>query len=365
MAAAMEGKVSAKSKQAQRELERAIALVKAGDRASASAKLRAVIAAPDLDDAGRSAAWLWLAETGDDSAFRADCLRHAARLQPDNKRIRSQLNRLARATSSGVSLEHAPAVVGVGGGRNGMGSGVFVDSDGTVATTAYVVGGARRMQLMIKGMEGIACEVARRFPEADLALLKAPVTIRDGIAQRSEAELDSGAFTSLSYGGSRSRGAAQAHNGANGSAWLRTTLPLSSLPDAGGLPLYAGGGEIIGLLTRNVDAATGMCLAVPFRRVRDLAQRTAQELAAEGTACYCAACGTRSRAGRFGGRYCEICGAPLPPELVRQGEPDADRLAQLHGEDRIRPCPNCASPARFYAGSCLRCGMAIAIRETS
>ena len=350
--------------QPQRELERAIALFKAGDRAEAADRLKKLVAAPRLDDVGRSVAWLWLAETSGDFDVRLDCLRQASLLQPENARISRELEKLQRASVGSLALQRAPAVVGLTGGRNGDGSGIFVDANGTAATTAYVVGGARRMRLKIRGIDALTCEVIRRCPEADLAILKAPVTIGDRVTQPKSDANEAVAFTALSFGRGRLRGLAEGDGGANQGAWLRTNVSPLAMPDAGGNPLYAGDGDIIGLLTQNVDEKNGMALAVPISRINALARQATADIETSPKAGYCGSCGSLARSGQLGGRYCETCGAALPAELVAVKTADDERLARLHNEDANAVCPHCASRVGAYAGSCLRCGNTLANSQT-
>ena len=167
---------------------------------------------------------------------------------------------------------------------------------------------------------------------------------------------DNTAFVARGYGGAKLRGALQLIRGGRAPQWLPTTILPAHLPDAGGNPLYDENGQLLALLTRNVDGA-GQALAIKISHIIAQAaseQRRRQLMPNSG---YCRHCGARTRAQLFGGRHCETCGAALDENSAGSAAPpQGDKLAALYGEDAGRPCAHCSARLRPYAGRCLRCG---------
>ncbi|MDE2859563.1 MAG: serine protease [Chloroflexota bacterium] len=357
------------------DLLRAIKYMKSGDLQSAVALLRAAVDDPDLDQHGRAVACIWLAETSDDIAFKINCLQQALRHEPGNAQVQQKLDQLrarqlrrrsdaSHVTSSPSSLRmaQAPPVLGIDGGVNGRGSGIFVNREGLVATTANAVGSA--LDVVVDcGSSGVAPgQVLRRYPDSDLALIQTPVALGSLDAlERSPVVIANEAVTAMAYNGAKIRGAV--HDAGDGArqGWLRTSILIAMSPDAGGNPLYDGRGHILGLLTRNADHDTGRAWAISLRHILTLAEQTAQERRLLPNAATCGACGCRAQAGHYGGRYCETCGARLPSaDISPLDPPDTEHLARIYGENQSRPCPRCAARAGYYAGCCLRCSHELA-----
>ena len=80
------------------------------------------------------------------------------------------------------------------------------------------------------------------------------------------------------------------------------------MPDAGGNPLYDENGQLLGLLTHNVDGV-GNALAARFSHLASLAEQLQRDRQLMPESRYCAVCGSLSRAALFGGGHCETCGA--------------------------------------------------------
>ena len=146
---------------AQNELRRAIELMQDGKVAPAVELLNRLVAGEELDEKGRAAAYVWLAESHDDGAFKIRCLEQALSHDPNNQQIRQGLQQVMAAPppqsprlAAGpalrrAELEELPAVVGILGGRNGPASGVFINEAGMVATTSYTIGSAIRATVML------------------------------------------------------------------------------------------------------------------------------------------------------------------------------------------------------------------------
>ena len=354
---------------AQPELLRAIQLVKAGEIEPASALLEQLVDDPDLDDHSRAVACLWLAETGDDRHFKINCLRRALVSEPQNVQVRQVLEQLKAGAShapgqdssqtigTAIRLAQPPLVVGISGGSNGPGSGIFLDTRGTVATTSYVVGGAQKVIVNIDATQPLDSKVVRRYPDSDLALIKTPVSLDqlDTIAPESMI-LTNEPFTALGFGGSKLRGRLRDPGGSSDGGLLLTNIPSAMMPDAGGNPLIDGNGQAHGILTRNVDHASGCAWAIGMSQILTLANQYWQERILLPDAGYCACCGSRTRASVYGGVHCETCGARLADDAVLTlGTLDRGRLSQLYGENQSRACPHCDARVGFYGGCCLRC----------
>ena len=351
-------------------LLRAIEHMKSGELQSAVALLRAAVDDPDLDGHGRAVAYIWLAETNDDIAFKINCLRQALRHEPGNPQVQEQLDQLSArqntrdldasaltSSPSRIRMARASLVLGIDGGVNGSGSGVFVNREGLVATTANVVGGALEVVVAFGSSGAVPGQVLRRYPESDLALIQTPVALGSLDAlENTPVAIEDEAVTAMAYNGAKIRGVAQ--DGGDGArrGWLRTSILIAMSPDSGGNPLYDGRGHVLGLLTRNADHDTGGAWAVSLQHILTLAAQTAQEYRYLPNSATCGSCGCRAQAGRYGGRYCETCGARLPSASVSELDPpNYERLAQIYGNNQSRPCPRCESQAGYYAGRCLRC----------
>ena len=357
------------------DLLRAIEHMKSGQLQSAVALLRGAADDPDFDGHGRAVAFIWLAETNDDIAFKINCLQQALRHEPGNSQVQEKLNQLrarqmrrhadasaATSSPSGLRMTQAPLVLGIDGGVNGSGSGIFVNREGLVATTGNVVGGALEVVVVFGSSGAVPGQVLRRYPESDLALIQTPVTLGslDALENTPVAIVDE-AVTAMAYNGAKIRGVAQ--DGGDGArrGWLRTSILIAMSPDAGGNPLYDGRGHVLGLLTRNADHNTGRAWALSLPHILTLSEQTAQECRLLPNAATCGACGCRTQAGHYGGRYCETCGACLPSASVSELDPpEYERLARIYGDNQGRPCPRCEARTGYYAGRCLRCAQELA-----
>lgn len=352
--------------------------MQAGQVAAAVEMLNGLVTESELDDRGRAAAYVWLAESRQDVAFKVRCLERALSHDPDNRQIRQGLDQLKAIRPppgklpalefgrGNFELQEAPPVVGVLGGMNGLASGVFIDSSGLLATTSYALGGAASVTAILSAEHQLAGAILRRFPAHDLALIETPVKLARPLAIAPSSLVGDGtAFVALGYGGAKLRGALQPMRGGRARQWLRTTIPAAHAPDVGGNPLYDEDSQLLALLTRNVDGA-GNALAIKISHIVALAkteQRRRQLMPDSG---YCRNCGAGTRARVFGGNHCETCGAALDMDSAGSPKPpQSDKLAALYGEDAGQPCAHCGARVNQYAGRCLRCGRRVARRVTA
>ena len=355
---------------AQDELQRAIQLMQNGEAEAAAEQLNRLANSPTLDAQARAAAYVWLAEARADRDYKVRCLERALAHEPGNAQIRQGLQQLRSAPDqprhlpvmraerdSASQLQRRPQVVGINGGANGLASAAFIGSGGLLATTSYAVGSAARVEVHIPGEREMSGAVVRRFPHCDLALVSAPVKLarKPAVAPPSMAA-DTLTFTAHSATGMRLRGQLNRADRGLPSHWLATNTHLVQVPDAGGNPLVDGQGQLVGLLTRNSDLS-GAALAIKVAHILALAQAFRRDRQLLPTAGYCAACGSLTQAGRYGGRSCETCGAALAAgKLSASTAPDRAALLKLYGEESAPPCSHCRATVGQHEGRCLRCG---------
>ncbi len=362
---------------AQNDLRQAIELMQDGDVQAAVALLNRLIAEAQLDDKGRAAAYAWLAEAREDRAYKIRCLERALEQDPGNQQIRQGLQQLKAARPQPRQLPplaserrrpdrvETPPVLGIAGGLNGPASGFCVNSAGLIATTSYAIGSAARVTVTLAAERQMAGTVISRFPTHDVALIEAPLApLREPTSAPPSMVTQHSAFTALAYGGARLRGAIARLNTQGARQWLRTTIPPEQMPDAGGNPLYDEKGQLLGMLTRNVDGG-GNALAIKIVDVARLADEVQRDRRLLPESSYCASCGSLSRARLFGGAHCETCGAAQAAKPGAALPVQSSKLAALYGEGAGSPCAHCGARIGSYAGCCLRCGHALASsRET-
>lgn len=359
---------------AQSDLRQAIELMQDGKVDPSVDLLKRLIAGDELDEKGRAAAFVWLAESRDDGEFKIRCLEQALEHDPKNQQIRQGLQQVtaappppSRRPAAGpalrrAELEETPAVVGILGGLNGAASGIFINDAGMIATTSYAIGGARRATVMLDAKRHTPGTVVRRYPSHDLALIKTALRMAQKRNAAPPSSIGVGAaFVALGYGGVKLRGALGRFNSRRTQHWLRTSIPPVQMPDAGGNPLLDENGQLLALLTRNVDGA-GKALAIKMSHIASLAAQFSRDRQLMPNSDYCAACGGRARARHYGGKHCETCGAALGSDVAESAAtPQADKLAALLGENSARPCRRCGARVGDYDGRCLRCGQAMAV----
>lgn len=357
---------------AQNDLRQAIEWMQDGRIAAAVDLLNRLIADDGLDDKGRAAAYVWLAESRDDKTFKIRCLERALEHDADNQQIRQGLQQIMAARPSPrpamgpalrpAKLDDAPPVIGILGGRNGPASGCFINDAGMIATTSYAIGSARRATVTLDARRHVPGTVIRRSPTHDLALIETALRPAQPPPAAHPSTVGEGAaFVALGYGGLKLRGVLGQLNARRARHWLRTTIPPLQMADAGGNPLVDANGRLLGLLTRNVDGA-GNALAIKMSHIVALAKSELRDRQLMPDADYCAACGGRTRARLYGGKHCETCGAALDSVVAKSpAAPQTDKLAALYGENAARPCPQCGARFGAYDGRCLRCGQAVAV----
>ena len=347
------------------DLQRAIALMQAGEAQAASEMLQALIAEPELDDHARASAYVWLAESRTDPRFKIECCNGRSNTSRPISQVRDILNQLRAPgaapldpSSLRIAMSDAPPVLGVRGGPNGIGSGMFVNQRGLVATTAYVTGSAATVNIDLDNERTVAGRVVRRFPQSDLALIETPVSV-DSIGAVTPAILLARDETiiALAYPGNRTQGAVRDVGTGARSHWLFTGLSPAMMSDAGGNPVCDAKGNLVGMLTRNADHSSGELYAlairagqsaggtIPARAASNAGCRLLQQLRRNDQRAT-----IRRAVLRDLWRPAARCGGPAGMAA------DPERLMHLYDGNESQPCPNCAAKVGFYAGRCLRCG---------
>jgi len=255
-------------------------------------------------------------------------------------------------------LSQTPQVVGIRHGANGNGSGVFVTTDGIIATTRYVVGGLEQVRVEIDTNYETTGQVIRTYPAMDLALIHVNVEL-DRVWPPTQMPVlaDGEAFVSISYGRDVIRANHRSSKSDIERYWIPTTAKLMSIKSAGGDAMFDNNNYLIGILTRNASRETGyvygLHISYIYERVREYL-RERQQMPNSG---YCHHCGSLTRAELYGGYYCETCGA-LRPNLENVDRPNrsSQQLLQIYNENLSRTCPRCSARVGYYNAKCLRCG---------
>jgi hypothetical protein len=332
---------------------------------------------PALTPDVRAIAWVWLAETSSETAFRRACYTAALEAQPGSADIRARLDALdtlptptaprasgtypaqaaasaaapARAASAPSAADHLLAVID---GPNGTGTAVCVTPDGILATTRRVIGGLEQVTIAQPGGAQSYAAVIRSFPEMDLALLQAaspppallPITPLPRVP-------DDAPLAAISADGTVIRATQRPTRRALAPHWIPTTF--TSLPDAGGAVLFDDRMHLVGIMTHCFSLASSTYLyGIHISAIRRAAEHARAEAAGERLR-YCPNCGVGSRAIGLGYFYCEVCGAVSSEARAVRRYPVPVAAAFYEPGGRAR-CPQCNATVGAHAGRCLRCG---------
>lgn len=257
-----------------------------------------------------------------------------------------------------LHLQDAPYSVGIIGGSNGNGSGVYVTRDGLVATTRYVVGGQERVNVYLPDGRQVLGQVVRSFPAMDLALIQTNVQIAQLLRvtqlQVLPDQMILYAMTHPGQQGQVTESIKRTTRHRTAPHWFPTMI--NRLMDAGGNPIYDQQNTLVGLLTKNTSRSSGYAYGLHILKVYEAIQQYYQEKQQNvGQTLYCFSCGIMSRAVAYNGFYCENCGSTLSYAVEITRYPQMN-LVGLYGENAHRPCPNCDSQVGYYKGFCMRCG---------
>ena len=264
-------------------------------------------------------------------------------------------------------LSQAPRVVGIMHGPNGTGTGVFVTSDGIVATTRYVTGGDEELVIQLDTGQEMPAQVVRSYPEFDLALLQVNVAL-DRVWPPSQVPVvaDNEAFTVVSFNGTSQRGYKRKSKNRIAPHWIQTSIDSTQVPDAGGTAIFDSNSYLLGILTRNHSRETGLTYGLHISHIYTCVNQYIYDRQQKTNAGYCTSCGSLTAAQNFGGYYCETCGTILPGfEDTMRKKSNSPQLLQIYGENLHRACPECSARVGFHDGHCLRCGYDIDTRQNS
>jgi len=264
-------------------------------------------------------------------------------------------------------LQQTPRVVGIMHGPNGTGTGVFVTSDGIVATTRYVIGGDEELVIQLDTGQEMPAQVVRSYPEFDLALLQVNAVL-DKVWPPSQVPIvaDNEAFTVVSFTGTSQRGYKRKSKSQVAPHWIQTSIDSTQVPDAGGTAIFDSNSYLLGLLTRNHSRETGLTYGLHISHIYACVNQYIYDRQQNPNAGYCSSCGSMTYAQHFGGYYCETCGTVLPGfESTVRKLMKSPQLLQVYGENLHRACPNCSARVGFHDGHCLRCGYDIDTRQNT
>ena len=188
----------------------------------------------------------------------------------------------SRTVARAVDLV-GPAVVRVqSGGKGqpgGIGSGVIIADDGLVLTNSHVVGGARRVRLVLTEGRDAVAEVIGDDPDTDLALLRAPLPGGGAVAALGDSKALRRGHLVIAIGnplGFESTVTAGVVSALGRSLRSRSGRLIEDViqtdaalnPGNSGGPLVAGSGEVVGINTAMIGGAQGLCFAVSSNTAR-------------------------------------------------------------------------------------------------
>ncbi len=362
-----------------RTLEMGIAAVQRGSSAEGGRLIRIAIKSGELSPQMRAIAYLWLAETQNDSQQKRASYGEALAADPNNTEARTRLASLLTAqlpTSSPVAMQTQVAaavqnvpqsgfniadhVAHIIGGPNGPGTAFFVAQNGILATTRHVVGGLPQVTVELHIGRQLPGMVVRAYTDLDLTLIHVdhdpggllPITPMPRVA-------DDTPLTIVTYDGEMIKSSDRPTNRVMAAHWIPTNT--AKLLDAGGNPIFDDRNYLVGMMTKNTSRTSGHMFGLHISAIRRMVDTYLREAQTESRV-YCPSCGNASRAAGAGFFYCEQCGSTTPQALniSRYPIPQAEAYYE---SGRIR-CVACGSMAGIYNGICLRCGQPQGARQS-
>lgn len=358
-----------------RIMQLGIDAVSAGNKTEGARLLRIALKSGELTPQFTAVAYLWLAETREDTQHKLSCYNNALTADPGNTDVQQRLAALYSAQLPPAPTPSAPVqpafppppltpqpqvksaaavqpIVGVFGGPNGPGTAFFVAREGLLATTRYVVGGMDRLTVEISNGYQSYGEVVRAFPELDVALMRVQETIGTLLPVTPYPRIpDELPLNVQSYAGSQIKGKQRPSKRVMSPHWISTDF--RSLADAGGNPIFDDRNYLTGMMTKNSSRASGYLYGIHINAIRRCIDDYLREMQSGERRGYCPTCGSTSRAIAAGYFYCEICGGVAPQARQFNRYPQDNPFFEV---SRIR-CNHCGAQVGFAKnGRCLRCG---------
>jgi hypothetical protein len=254
-------------------------------------------------------------------------------------------------------LQQMSQIVGITGGSNGSGSGVFVTTDGLIATSRHVVGGCREVTIRVDDTHQTTGQVIRSYPELDLAFIHTNVKLdRVWPAIKTPINMDA-PLVSMNFQQHITNWKYRQSTEQHKAQWIATSLHITQVQDAGGDAIYDDQQYLVGIITRNASRETGYVYGLHIAAIYEKVLEYLSERKDMPNAVYCSSCGNLSQAPAHGGGYCETCGAQHPNmESSRPVSYTSSKLKYIYNENLFRACPNCQSRSGYHNSKCLRCG---------
>lgn len=397
-----------------RNLELAIQAINAGNPHEGARLINIAMRDQSMSNVNRARAYLWMAETSQDTEFKIRCYHNALALEPGNTFAQERLAGLTAVQQSASqpqiplppasqpvvtigsqpvqtvttpasqpvqpimtpasqpvpivsdALSATPAsstgmrisatfyrTIGIVDGPNGPGTGFFISNDGLLATTRYVVSGREHVTLELEPGRFISGKVVRSYIEFDLALVLADIDLSLLLPFTRVAVLpDNLDLQAFAHNKPVVRGRVRSTVRQIKPGWFPTTI--RHVPDAGGGPIFDEGNQVVGMLTRNASRTSEDVYGLLIDPVLKKADEYRVEARMDSNREYCPNCGHLSRAAAVDAYYCEVCGGTLPHARTIARKP-LPHMEAVYGENFGRPCRHCGSRVGIYNGLCLRC----------
>jgi hypothetical protein len=296
---------------------KAIEMVKQKNMEEGARLLRIVLSKPEtINKETQSMAWLWLAETTQSPQEKINHYNKAIAVDPNNHHAQQRLTYwLAQnapeqppptqpqpqqpapqtaqpidynnytttppkqtpttappqSTNTGNSLYRT---VGIFDGPNGPGSGFFINKNGLVVTTRWVIGGTQTVTYELNRGQRAQARVVRSWPQYDLALIHTGVTIAQTLSVSTTPVLpDNTPISAMGHNGHVANGIRRATKSVIKEGWFPTTI--ESVPDAGGNPVFNQQNLLVGMLTRNTHPSAPYVFGLHISNIIQLVDNVA------------------------------------------------------------------------------------------
>lgn len=234
----------------------------------------------------------------------------------------------------------------------GFGSGVFIDSNGIIATNRHVVGANNNVLVRLNDGCEYNGELIRSYKDIDLAFVKT-----DYLGQIKYAVFAKGERLKvgqpvyaighpLGLQNTLTKGIISAVGRLiEGTQYIQTDAPIN--PGNSGGPLFNESAKLVGINTMILSQSQGLGFAIPVDVVAERYQRIVNDLTNIYKKSYCGVCGKNSS----NPKYCEHCGAQIDPNIRATTRSTEQR-------EQVAPtnCRICNTSLKPYAKYCPKCG---------